>query len=77
MPPHSFPNLEKQRYYQNGSRLNGVYSRDNLSEKVKDETYIKNLDAYIGVGTLGLLCMCWTIILLILTILEFMHSLRD
>ena len=77
MPPHSFPNLEKQRYYQNGSRLNGVYSRDNLSEKVKDETYIKNLDEYIGVETLGLLCMCSTMILLILTFLEFIHSLRD
>ena len=58
MPPRSFLNLEKQRYYQNGSRLNGVYSRDNLSVKVKDETYIKNLDEYIGVGTLGFLCMC-------------------
>ena len=33
-----------QKYYQNVSRFNGVYSRDNLPGKIKDEAYVINLD---------------------------------
>ena len=29
MPPHPLIDFGKQTYYQNESRLNGVYSRDN------------------------------------------------
>ena len=39
-----------QKYYQNESRFNGVYSRDNLS-KIKDGAYITNLDEYSDLGT--------------------------
>ena len=39
-----------QKYYQNESRVNGVYSRDNLS-KIKDGAYITNLDEYSDLGT--------------------------
>ena len=45
MPPHSLSNFKIQKYYQNESQFNGVYSRNNLS-KVKDETYIINPDEY-------------------------------
>ena len=38
------------KYYENESRFNGVYSRDNLS-KIKDEAYIINLDEYSDIGT--------------------------
>ena len=38
--------FEIQKYYQNGSRSNGVYSRDNLPDKIKDGTYAVNLDGY-------------------------------
>ena len=31
-------------YYQNEHRFNGVYSKDNLPDKIKDGAYIKNLD---------------------------------
>ena len=33
MPPHPLTNLEIQRYYQNEPRFNGLYSRDNVTEK--------------------------------------------
>ena len=35
MPPHPLTNCEIQKYYQNESRFNGVYSRDDLP-KTKD-----------------------------------------
>ena len=38
-------------YYQNEPRFNGVYSRDNLSEKIKDGAYVINPDDYSDIGT--------------------------
>ena len=43
MSPHPLTNLEIQRYYQNEPRFNGVYSRDNLPDKIKDGTYVVNI----------------------------------
>ena len=40
MPPHSLANFEIQKYYQNDPRFNGVYSRDNLPNKIKDEGHM-------------------------------------
>ena len=37
--------------YENESRFNGVYSRDNLPNKIKDGTYVINLDEYSDIGT--------------------------
>ena len=39
------------KYYQSESRFNGVYSRDNLPNKIKDEAYVINLDEYFDIGT--------------------------
>ena len=39
-----------QKYYQNESRFNGVYSRENLP-KIKDGTFVINLDDYSDIGT--------------------------
>ena len=50
MPPYSLTNFEIQKYYQNEPRFNGVYSRGNLT-KIKDGTYIINLDEYSDIGT--------------------------
>ena len=50
MPPHPLTNFEIQKYYQNESKFNGVYSRNNLS-KIKVGAYIINLDDYQSVGT--------------------------
>ena len=49
MLPHILTNFEIQKY-QNGPKFNGVYSRNNLF-KIKDGTYIINLDEYASIGT--------------------------
>ena len=49
IPPHPLTNFEIQKY-QNEPRLNGFYSRDNLP-KIKDGTYIINLDELSDIGT--------------------------
>ena len=38
-------------YYQNEPRFNGVYSRDNLPDKIKDGVHVINLDRYSHIGT--------------------------
>ena len=42
------------KYYENESRFNGVYSRDNLS-KIKDGAYVINLDEFLILVLTGLL----------------------
>ena len=49
MLPHLLINSEIQKF-QNESRFNGVYSRDNL-QKIKGAAYIINLDEYSDIGT--------------------------
>ena len=44
MPPHPLTNFEIQKYYQNEHRFNGVFSRDSLTNKLKDRAYIINMD---------------------------------
>ena len=36
LPPHSLTNFEIQKRYENESRFNGVYSRNNLPKKNKE-----------------------------------------
>ena len=43
IPHHPLTNFEIQTYYQNEARCNGVYSRDNLPDKIKDGAYVINL----------------------------------
>ena len=50
MPPRPLKNLEMKTYYQNESKINGVYSRNNLA-KIKDGKYVINLDEYKLIGT--------------------------
>ena len=51
MPPHLLTNFEIQKYCKNETKFNGVYFRDNLNEKIKDEAYVINLDEYSDIGT--------------------------
>ena len=44
-------NFETQKYCENEPRFNGVFSKNNLSKKIKDGTYVINLDEYADVGT--------------------------
>ena len=36
---------------QNEPRFNGVYSRDNFSDKIKGGAYVINVDEYSDIGT--------------------------
>ena len=50
-PPHPLKNFEIQGYYQNEPRFNGVFSRDNLPNSIKNGAYVINLDEYHDIGT--------------------------
>ena len=50
-PPHLLTNFEIQKYYQNEFRFNGVYSIDNLPDKIKDGAYVINLEEHSDIGT--------------------------
>ena len=58
MPPHSLTNFEIQKYYQNEPRFNGVFSRNNLPEKIKEGACVINLDEYADVGTHWIALFC-------------------
>ena len=40
-----------QEYYQNEPRFNGVFSRENLPNTIKNGAYVINLDEYRNIGT--------------------------
>ena len=50
-PAHPSTNFEIQEYYQNEPRFNGVFSRDNLPNSIKNGAYVNNLDEYRDTGT--------------------------
>ena len=58
MPPHPLLNFEIQKHYKNEPRFNGVYSRDNLPEKIKDGAYVINLDEYADTGIHWVALIC-------------------
>ena len=49
--PHTLTNFEIQAYYQNEPRFDGVFSRDNLPNTIKNGAYVINLDEYRDIGT--------------------------
>ena len=50
LTPHPLTNFEIQEYYQNEPRFNGVFSRYNLPNSIKNGAYVINLDEYRGIG---------------------------
>ena len=50
-PPHPLTNFKIQEYYQNEPRFNGVFSRDNRPNTIKNGAYVINLDEYHDIGT--------------------------
>ena len=48
---HPLTNIEISEYYKNEPRFNGVYSRNNLPNKIKKGAYVVNLDEYKNTGT--------------------------
>ena len=51
LPAHPLTNFEIQEYFQNEPRFNGVFSRDNLPNIIKNGVYVINLDEYHDIGT--------------------------
>ena len=58
MSPHLLTNFEIQKYYETEPRFNGVFSRNDLPEKIKDRAYVINLDEYADVGTHWIALFC-------------------
>ena len=58
MPICPLTNFEIQKYYQDESRFDGVFSRNNLPKKIKDGAYVINLDEYADVGTHQIALFC-------------------
>ena len=51
LPAHPLTNFEIQEYYQNEPRFNGVFSRDNLPNIIKNGADVVNPDEYHDIGT--------------------------
>ena len=50
LPFHPLTNIEINEHYKNEPRFNGVYSRNNLPNKIKKGGYVINLDEYENTG---------------------------
>ena len=48
---HPLTKFEIEAYYKSEPGFNGVSSRDNLPDKIKDGAYVVNLDGYSDIGT--------------------------
>ena len=58
IPSHPLNNFEIQKYYKNEPRFNGAFSINNLPKKIKDGTYVINLNEYADVGTHWIALFC-------------------
>ena len=80
MSPHPLTNFEIQKYYENESRFNGVFSRDNLPKQIKDRAYVINFDEYADTGThwIALFCKKMKLFILIVLVLSiFLKKLKN
>ena len=71
MTPHPLTNFEIQAYYQNEPKFIGVYSRDNLPNKIKDGAHVINLDEYYDIGTHWIVLCVNNKTVTYLTVLEY------
>ena len=55
---HLLTNFEIRKYYQNEPRFNGVFWRNNIPLKIKDGTYVINLDEFADVDTHWIALFC-------------------
>ena len=58
MLPHPLTNFEIEKYYENESRFNRVFSRDNLPEKIKNGAFVIHFDEYLDTGTHWIALFC-------------------
>ena len=80
IPPHPLTNFEIHKYHKNEPRFNGVFSRNKLFKKIKDGTYIINLDEYANVSThwIALFCKKMKLFISIVLVLNiFLKKLKN
>ena len=70
MPPHPLTNFEIQKYYQNEPKSNGVYSKDNLPNKIKDGAYVIHLHEYSNIGTHWVALYVYMMLLLLIVLVQ-------
>ena len=58
MLPYPLTNFELEKCYQNEPRFNGIFSKNNLSLKIKDGPYVINLHEYADVDTHWIVLFC-------------------
>ena len=79
--PHPLTNSEIQTYYENETRFNDVFSRNNLFNKIKDGGYVINLDEYEDIGTNWIALSCKKkmklFILIVLELNIFLKKLKN
>ena len=79
--PHPLTNSEIQTYYENETRFNDVFSRNNLFNKIKDGGYVINLDEYEDIGTNWIALFCKKemklFILIVLELNIFLKKLKN
>ena len=71
MMPHPLTNFEIQKYYENESRFNGVYSRDNLPKK------IQNIQILVQIGLFYFVTKTKLFILIALVLSIFLKKLKN
>ena len=54
----SYNKFRNTKYNENEPRSNGVYSRNSLPKKIKDEAYVINFDEYVEKGTQWIAVFC-------------------
>ena len=77
---HTLTNFNIQKYYKNKPRFNGVFSKNNLPNKIKDGAYVINLDEYADVGTHELLYFVTEMklfMLIVLVLNKFLKKLKN
>ena len=80
IPSHPLTNFEIQKYYESESRLNGVFSRDNLPKTIKNGAYVINLDEFVYVGTHWIALFCKQLklfISIVLVLNAFLKKLKN
>ena len=75
--PHPLTNFEIQKFYKNDPRFNGAFSRNNLPKKIKDGTYITNLDEYADVGLVCFVKKMKLFISIVLVLNIFLKKLKN
>ena len=77
MPHHPLTKFEIRRYYENEPKFIGIFSGDNLPEKINDGAYVINLDELLYSGLLYFVKKMKLFILMALKLNIFLKILKN